>query len=104
MNMTFEVYGEYGTMTVEVETGKVVGYEPDNPNETEYDDIARIDIVTYESQFKLRINSGDVHDIFNFDFWLVDGSFCQRDFFVPTQEPATQDIPQPVIVYSHSTD
>ena len=86
----FEVYGCYGTMTVDVGTGNVIEYKPDRSDEAEYADIARIDIPTYKMAFGMRICPGDHVCIMNLNFWSHDGQYFQLD--LPTT-PADDGAP-----------
>ncbi len=96
----FYVYGCYGTLTAEVGTGKVIRYEPDSPDEPEYADIARIDIPTYETAFRLRINPGDHVSIMDLSFWLHDDTYLHPDYPLTHPDNLKCDWPQPTIIVS----
>lgn len=98
----FEVFGCYGRMTVDVVTGNVISYEPQRPDEPEYADIARIDIPTYETLFRQRINPGDHVCIMDLSFWSHHGRYFDfaQDHYLTRPDNGERDCLQPVIVIS----
>ncbi len=96
----FEVYGCYGTMSVDVGTGNVLEYEPIRPDEAEYADIARIDIPTYETLFGQQINPGDHVCIMDLSFWSHDGRCFKAGYPEVHPNDGDRDCSQPVIVLS----
>jgi hypothetical protein len=64
-NNTFIVAGDYGELTVDKETGKIINYDHED-SEPEYSDIIKIDV---ESIIKAYGKIYDVIDIVNAGFW-----------------------------------
>lgn len=99
----FEVYGCYGTMTVEVRTGKVLGYEPLLADEPEYADIARFDIPTYVTAYGLDISPGDHVCIMDLAFWSHEGWYFDPGVLARhSDEARKREWLQPDIVYHSS--
>lgn len=74
----FEVYGNYGTLEVEVPTGRVLRYDwnsNDDGDGSEYADIVRFDIRAFEAAFRQRIIGGDHVCIMDLNFWSDTGEY-----------------------------
>ena len=69
MSTTCQVYGNYGSLTIDRETGNVIAYQPDiDATETEgYYDIARVEPSHMHP-------TGDC-DILCCGYWLKDGAY-----------------------------
>jgi hypothetical protein len=96
----FNVYGCYGTLTVEADTGNVLEYEPDSPNEPEYANIARVDIATCETSLKRRIYQGEYLSIMDFNFWSHDGRYFELNYSSIQSDVGDCDLSEPTIVLS----
>jgi hypothetical protein len=96
----FYVYGNYGTLNVEVGSGKVIGYEADRPDDPEYADIAYIDITAYEKEYRLRISPGDHVCIMDLNYWLHDGRYLHTDYLLDHPDHRKCDWPRPIILLS----
>lgn len=71
---TFDVNGSYGNLTVDGQTGRVVGYDP-QCDEPVYDDVARFNIAEFERQYGCHIVDAEAVDILDIGFWLKTGEY-----------------------------
>ena len=69
---TFKIYGNHGTLTIDIKTGKVLSYEPDETDS--YKDIVKIDIDEWEKNSGEKITKG-TWDILDFGFWTDVGKY-----------------------------
>lgn len=95
MSKIFYVFGNYGTMKVEIGTGNVIDYEWDNPNEKYYSDIARIDIRKFEKTFGQPIEPEDKICIMDCNYSLYNGQYLVPDSPYTSDK---DDLSQPIIV------
>ena len=78
---TFEVFGNYGSITVSKETGEVIAYAPDcDYDETKpeegYADILCFDLASFDGPF--TIGEFDHVDVLDLGFWTKDGEYVER--------------------------
>lgn len=66
---TFTVYGEHGELTVNLASGKVIGYSTEGKHDKVYADISCFDLNTYKQENPAGIRALDKIDIIHFNFW-----------------------------------
>jgi hypothetical protein len=74
----FFVFGEHGKLRCKLSTGIVLNYDPEGSQTFNYADIARVDVETYEPEFRHRILGGDRIDIVHFNYWTTLKEYHRR--------------------------
>jgi hypothetical protein len=93
---TIKVFGNYGSLEVELPTGNVRRYDwcPDDDGDgTEYADIVRFDLPSYETHFGRTFTAGVSVDIIDLAFWSDTGEYHD-----PGWPKNGRDEPQPDFV------
>lgn len=75
-----QVYGNYGTLYVDISTGYVKRYQPLENEEPEYQDIVRVNIDELvdwleRNDVDTSVEPGDGIDIVNIGFWTKSGGY-----------------------------
>lgn len=79
---TFNVRGSWGNITVNADTGKVVTYTPDPPENGEYDynNISKFDIDEWRNENPDETLEGNDLDILDLGYWTNEGVYESPDY------------------------
>jgi hypothetical protein len=81
VTMQVIVFGNYGEMTVDWETGQVVSYTPEpNENDKAYADIVKCDTEEYRRAYVSEKTPTHI-DIIDIGYWTDDGGFFGPEVF-----------------------